>query len=445
MQQQFWNPTDADLESGESLSWEMPIHIRAVSLTEPPDAKAMYPLDNDAYRLSFWVAVSEAVHGSDERSKKVLALLRSAATCVKVTFLLCTSDEHAEKRKWRLAQKDQTAAENATLRGWKRLLGVASVAQQLKVWSPADATADGVSKWFAAEKVQFSTKVVRQILLVHSRMTAIDVEPIMEELESASGVDHILSKLSILDGICQMTKMDNALLQNALLTWICQDLKGAILSKQLAADSNRETVLQHARAALLGRRIVWYLCSKLKLPAPTATPEDPTELRKHSFLQLFTSHDKFVQSGLGTSTGDLTWCATLFSFQQEAIAVLKQFLMPVSLIRETLVQCVVQDPLLSAEVALQQPAWVEIVNLPKMLEARREELIRAGILQAENSIPSGPAAAEVAATAQAESDQNGPSASEPIAVTDEQAEAVACLAAKICPRTLLLEFAKLDI
>ena len=326
--------------------------------------------------------------GSDARSKKLQAAFKCAVSSMKVTYLHCSPDQHAEQRKWRLTQKDQTVAENATLQGWKRLVGVASVAQMLKAWH-LDATPDGISKWFAAEKVVFSPKVVRQILMVHERVSALHVESLLDDLESACGIDHALSKLTVLDGLCQMTRVDsNPGLTNSLLKWVMCDLKEALMSRLLRSDANRETVLLNAKAGLLGRRIVVYLSAKLRLPKlPEPVPGIAADHPSVTYLSLFASHEKFHSSGLATSDGDLTWCSKLYAFQREAVTLLKQFLMPVALVRDALLTSVAEDGLMSAEVAMQQPAWIEIVNLPKLLEDRKAELTAAGLLQAEDAVP----------------------------------------------------------
>ena len=60
--------------------------------------------------------------------------LLSALGSMKVCFVFCASEEACESKKWELANRMDSLAECAVLRGWKRLLGVVHVKTQLASW-----------------------------------------------------------------------------------------------------------------------------------------------------------------------------------------------------------------------------------------------------------------------------------------------------------------------
>lgn len=431
MKDQFWQPTDTDLQGGEPLVWHHSISVRASSLTDVPDLSQLQPLDGDHYRLSFWVAVIEACQSTDNRAQLLLPMLRTAASAMKVTFLFCKDDQQAEQRKWRLSQADETASQNATLRGWKRVVGIVSLAQQLQLWS-MDSTPDAVSKWLASQKVLVSAKVVRSMQSVHSRLTAVQADDVMEELENKCGSDHALSKPSVLEVLCQLTKIDkNIGLQSSLLRWTLEHLKHCLISKSMSASATREVVAANARAALLGRRMVMYLCTKLKMPTVSAeadVAEQPQQLvsytTRETYLKSFMSHDRFYQSHLGNSaTSDTTWCSDLMPFQQESITVLQQFLNCSPLYLEALLATVQGNPTISAEEALQQPAWTSLVDLPKLLEARQEDLIKFGYAPK----ASAPVVASTGAEAAAVAAESQPSQEMLSTTSQQEASEQACL------------------
>jgi hypothetical protein len=407
MRDQFWSPTDADLELGEPLLWAHTIHIRADSLTEPPDMKRLTPLDQDPYRLAYWMAVVDLCQMSDSRSKQVLKLLKEAKHSMKVTFLHCTSDEHAEKRKWRLANNEQTAAVNATLRGWKRVVGVQQVAAQLKAWSQQN-SAEAVSAWLQGEKVAISPKVIRQMGVVHARIVAADLEPLLEAFEDRFGVDHLFSKLSNLDAACSGTRVDkNPGLQSALLKWVMEDIFRGMVSKVIPSEINRDAVASQVKSSLLARRIVVYLSTKLKIPAPpdqqpnSTSPTPPFQSQQTVWLN-FLSHKRFDDSRLGCPSSDHTWCMELLPFQREALSFFKQLLMPCALVRDVLQKSIDKEAFISAEEALQLPHWMDLMCLSKLLEARDSDLIQAGLMQPPSTVPAqvelAVASEEVAAT-----------------------------------------------
>jgi hypothetical protein len=61
---------------------------------------------------------------------------------MKVTFVYCRSQEEIERRKWQLSSRVSVLNETQALRGWKRLLGIVQVAQQLSAWSLPSSDAD---------------------------------------------------------------------------------------------------------------------------------------------------------------------------------------------------------------------------------------------------------------------------------------------------------------
>jgi hypothetical protein len=391
MRDQFWSPTDADLAQGEPLLWTHHIHVRADSLTEPPDMKRLTPLDQDPYRLAYWMAVVDLCRMTDSRSKQVLKLLKEAKHSMKITFLHCTSDEHAEKRKWRLANSEQTAAMNATLRGWKRVVGVQQVAAQLKAWSQQN-SAEAVSAWLQGEKVSISPKVVRQMGIVHARIIAADLEPLLEAFEDQFGVDHLFSKLTNLEAACSGTRVDkNPGLQSALLKWVMEDIFRAMQAKVIPSEINRDAVASQVKMSLLARRIVVYLSTKLKIPSPEDqqpnAPSSPPFQSQQTVWLNFLSHKRFDDSRLGCPSSDHTWCMELLPFQREALVFFKQLLMPCALVRDVLQKSVDKEAFISAEEALQLPHWADLMCLSKLLEARDSDLVQCGLVQPPSTSP----------------------------------------------------------
>jgi hypothetical protein len=386
MQEQFWSPTAADISNSVPLLWRQTVHYRASSLTEAPEKAQMQPLDQDPLRLSFWVAVIYACNRSDDEAKHLLGMLKAAAASMRITFQFCASDEQCEQRKWRLSNSEQFAAAHATLRGWKRIVGIATVGLQLKMWS-LDSSPDAVSKWFLNEKIVMSAKVVRQTQGVYNRMVAIDCNDFMEQLEDAVGIDHCLSKVTVLEAMCTMTKLDkNVGLQNSLLRWVCDDISQALMAQCLPVDLNREAAVSHARASLLGRRVVFYLISKLRAPGQDdsegATRAQPPFTTRETCHLIFYSHKRFEDSKIGLAHADHTWQSALLPYQLEMLTVLKQFMLPNPLIREALYKTTQQNPMISAEETLQQAPWLELVNLPRLLELRQSDLVAAGLVAA---------------------------------------------------------------
>jgi hypothetical protein len=352
--------------------------------------KRLTPLDQDPYRLAYWMAIVDLCQMSDSRSKQVLKLLKEAKHSMKVTFLHCTSDEHAEKRKWRLANNEQTAAVNATLRGWKRVVGVQQVAAQLKAWSQQN-SAEAVSAWLQGEKVSISPKVIRQMGVVHARIVASDLEPLLEEFEDKFGVDHLFSKLSNLDAACSGTRVDkNPGLQSALLKWVMEDIFRAMEAKIIPNEINRDGVASQVKISLLARRIVVYLSTKLKLPAPQDQQPNatspPFQSQQTVWLN-FLSHKRFDDSRLGCPSSDNTWCMELLPFQREALVFFKQLLVPCALVRDALQKSIDKEAFISAEEALQLPHWIDLMCLNKLLEARDNDLVQCGLMQPPSTVP----------------------------------------------------------
>ena len=311
-------------------------------------------------------------------------------------------------------------------------MGIVGLARQLQVWS-LDSTPEAVSKWLMEQKVQVTAKHVRAMQAVHTRLSAIGADDVMEELESKCGADHALSKFTVLEVLCQHTKIDkNVGLQNSLLRWVLEYLRRCVLSKAVPADATREAIAAQVRAALLGRRIVTYLCTKLKMPdrvspAPSGGQDAALSFRtRESYLKCFANHERFDQSQLGSNqnqAGDATWCADLMPFQQESITVLQQLMNCSPLYLEALLESTKKDPITSAEEALQQPVWVSLIDLPALLEARERDLVQHGYQQAPPVVLStGAEAAAVAAESQVQSDQPS-STTGPASEQDEQTDA----------------------
>jgi hypothetical protein len=375
MKAQFWEMSEEDLADGSFvLQWTDVVHVRANSFAEPPES--FQPLDQDPLRLAFWIAVVEACAGpaGDEKTKAVLQHLQNAAARMKVTFVFCKSDEHAEQLKWRLSSGSQFAAAHAVLRGWKRLLGVAAVCDQLKVWS-GDASPDGVSRWLAREKITMPPKLVQKILSVCARMSAVDASGCMDLLEDEFGVDHGLSKITPLEHICSLTRVDkNPGLQNALLRWVLEDLVRSMISRALPSDATSQSLVTHARGAMLARRIVMYLVHKLKLPAREGDAPTPPYQCSHTCFLNFSNHKRFDESGLNSDVSDRTWFSDLLPYQLDAVPVLQMFMVPNAVVHEALADSIQQNPMISAEEALQHPRWSELVGLQELLKSREAAL-----------------------------------------------------------------------
>ena len=108
------------------LAWKEVVHVAAYSKTSAP--QNFMPLSQDPQRWAFWLRLHEAWKSgwADE--------LLSALGSMKVCFVFCASEEACESKKWELANRMDSLAECAVLRGWKRLLGVVHVKTQLASW-----------------------------------------------------------------------------------------------------------------------------------------------------------------------------------------------------------------------------------------------------------------------------------------------------------------------
>ncbi|CAE7809555.1 unnamed protein product [Symbiodinium sp. CCMP2592] len=358
VQDTFWSE-----EGPGQLMFSESISVVAWSANERPGEKELVPLDKDSYRMGFWFSLFEA------ESPNRLDALRSISGSMRVTFVLVSSREDMERKRWKLSSSSSALAENMVLLGYKRLLAIYDLKESLKSWGK-DAS-DRVSAWLEREKIYMKESVIASICRIRKRMAEAKADIVMDQVEEIlKVVDHPLAKTGTLEKLTSMTKLANAPLQNELLLFVVSALMVLFRSKTLGLEATRETLVQHARAALLARRIINYMLMKLKPPGPAEeNPRSPAGFHKN-----FLSFENFESSRLADECSDHTWLAGLYGYQREALPQLKQFLVGDLQIYSVLIKLCDNDPLVPAEVALQQTSVMKLVTLKELLDMREKEL-----------------------------------------------------------------------
>lgn len=223
-----------------------------------------------------------------------------------------------------------------------------------------------VSKWLAQENVQVSPGVVKTCKEIVDRVGAAELDGLWERMENLAGVDHPLSKITTVEKLCQLTKMDkNRPLQNALLAWVCHSLYSGLTQKIIAADETRDEILGYGKASLLARRIVLYMAMKLKAPGKV----DSQNLKsREGFYHNFLSHEAYKTSELGIVAADMTWLGSLHGWQLDSLPAMRCLVSPNLAFWGALRASIEKSSQIAAEVALQDMSWKDLVDLPALLE-----------------------------------------------------------------------------
>ncbi|CAE7033684.1 unnamed protein product [Symbiodinium sp. CCMP2592] len=345
--------------SFHGLTWQEITYIGAWSKEEAPAMGSLQPLSQDVQRLGFWMRLLQA-HEEGWASELALAL-----RTMKVCFVFVATAEKLESKKWELSAKQDTLAETAILRGWKRVLGIVHLKSQM------------VSRWLAKEKVIVSKEQIGAMVLVRRRVGEADLDSFMTEMEEQHGVDHLLSKYGTIEKLCQLTNVkSDAKLSNALLAYAMHDIRERLKNFVLSNSETKQGVLASAKGSLLSRRILFYLISKLRLARSEikACPEDlglATNLRSAAgFFSNFLSHKAYHDSGLTTLASDKTWLSQLLPYQRDSLQSLRLLLEPSPAMCKLLEDTVEKNQHISAEEVLQQPRWDSELSLQKLLIAK---------------------------------------------------------------------------
>ena len=225
-----------------------------------------------------------------------------------------------------------------------------------------------VSKWLAEQGVDVPPSQIKTMTTVYERVTAAGLEAIMEKLDNSVGQDHPLSMVSALDKIMAMTKINgNATLSNSLLTWIFYDSYFCLESGWLDKDVKRDEIIAFCKASLLGRRIVFYLISKLKTTDTDLKGEMPKS--RAGFLWHFLSFENFLKGDFHDGA-DQTWLAELWPFQRESLYTFKMIFSGNASVRDSLLKTTAKDPNISAEQALQLECFSKDINLQHLLDVK---------------------------------------------------------------------------
>ncbi|CAE7406048.1 unnamed protein product [Symbiodinium sp. CCMP2592] len=135
----------------------------------------------------------------------------------------------------------------------------------------------------------------------------------------------------------------------------------------MSANANRDDVVSSARVALLSRRLILYIISKLRCPEDG---QDADPKSAAGFWKNFYSWKHYFASGLGDEAGNFTWLSQLREYQRDSLPILRQFYDGTDTVRDALQKCVEKDQNMSAEIALQQPHMAKVANLPDLIAQR---------------------------------------------------------------------------
>ncbi|OLQ01116.1 hypothetical protein AK812_SmicGene16158 [Symbiodinium microadriaticum] len=170
--------------------WRESVAIAASSRTEPPKKDQVKLLSNDPLRFAFLLTVIDACEGGWSTE------IETAAKSMRVTYILCTSDEQVEQKKFLLSARQGSLADNAVLKGWKRMMAVVAIKGKLQEWCRD--SSDKVSEWLAHEKFVVSKETVKSYCSIHVRVVAAHAEGVLEEIEEEFGMENQLVKTWIL-------------------------------------------------------------------------------------------------------------------------------------------------------------------------------------------------------------------------------------------------------
>ena len=122
--------------------WREPIFTGVLN-PKVPEAPELQPLNLDAYRMGFWYAVITATgHDGSVANPGLLRALALARANMKVTFLLFGCQEDMEKKRWELSASTKLISETRVLRGYKKVLGVTQLRNQLVLWQRGSSDRD---------------------------------------------------------------------------------------------------------------------------------------------------------------------------------------------------------------------------------------------------------------------------------------------------------------
>ncbi|CAE7222882.1 unnamed protein product [Symbiodinium sp. CCMP2592] len=347
------------------LLWSEPISVATTSKTKLPTG-SLEPLNNDHLRMAFWLTLFESLKGgwSDE--------LIVAFTGMPVRLVFVASEEEKEAFKWNLSAKLSSMNENAVLRGYKRILGIVSVKDQLQKWSRDSS----VSQWLSKEGINVSKEVVKSMVLIRNRIVEADLSGTFDLLEETFGINHQLSKQAVLDRIMQLTKVEkDSKQQNALLRWVVLDIFNAQKVRALTDTDNKGFVINLAKTSLLSRRLCYLFIHKLRLSKTdcegirTDVTLGAGNVAKSAlgFYQNFMTHEAWEASELGSLASNTHWLSDTLQYQQDSLTCMRLFFQPTVQWYQTLVESIEKDPgNMNPELSLQNPRWQKMSELNKL-------------------------------------------------------------------------------
>ena len=212
---------------------------------------------------------------------------------------------------------------------------------------------------------------------VRRRVAEAGLDNFMNEMEEQHGIDHLLSKHSTIEKLCQLTNVKtDAKLSNALLAYAMHDVRERMKNFVLSNSDTKQAVLASAKGSLLSRRILFYLISKLRLTRSDikGCPEDlglAADLHSPAgFFSNFLSHTAYHDSGLTTLASDKTWLSQLLPYQRDSLQSLRLLLEPSPAMCKLLEDAIEKNQHISAEEVLQQPQWDQELSLQKLVLAK---------------------------------------------------------------------------
>lgn len=215
------------------------------------------------------------------------------------------------------------------------------------------------------------------MVLVRKRVAEASLDNFMNEMEEQYGLDHLLSKYSTIEKLCQLTNVKtDAKLSNALLAYVMHDIRERMKNFVLSNSDTKQAVLGSAKGSLLSRRILFYLISKLRLSRADikGCPDDlgvAADLESPAgFFLNFLSHTAYHGSGLATFASDKTWLSRLLPYQRDSLQSLRLLLEPSPAMCKLLEDAVEKNQHISAEEVLEQPQWDEELSFKKLLLAK---------------------------------------------------------------------------
>ncbi|CAE7198202.1 unnamed protein product [Symbiodinium sp. CCMP2456] len=207
------------------------------------------------------------------------------------------------------------------------------------------------------------------MVTVRERFASAKLDSVMEELEQSHGIDNPISKISVLEKLCSFTKAGDAVLNDALLTWVIHDLMAATRNRCLSG-AEKTRAFHRIKCSLLSRRICYYVISKLRFTKSEAKKcvgdmGSATDVKSPlGFYNNFLSHEALEKSMLNDTISDKLWLSNLPEYQRESLETMRLFLDPSPALYAALDKSIDKDPQASAEECLVQDHWQS--NLPAL-------------------------------------------------------------------------------